>query len=230
MSSILFLDIETASEYPTFKDLPEDGKVSFMKKFGYILETGIETDIEVVYEKNAALHAEYSKIICMSLGVVLAATADRPEQLYVKGITGRETDILKAFKDTLEKMKPTHLCAHRGKTFDMPFMGRRMLINGIALPEILNVGDMKPWEVKWLDTSEMWQFSDKKYYVSLVALAYVFKIPSPKQDLDGSQVGAAYRAGHIAKIKDYCNGDTLTLMKIYRKLNQLPEITATSMV
>ena len=53
---------------------------------------------------------------------------------------------------------------------------------------MLNVSGKKPWEIKHLDTMELWKFGDFKNYTSLDLLTYIFKIPTPKDDMDGSQV------------------------------------------
>ncbi|MFV0304328.1 MAG: ribonuclease H-like domain-containing protein, partial [Moheibacter sp.] len=110
------------------------------------------------------------------------------------------------------------LCAHNGKEFDFPFMARRMLINGIELPSILNLQGKKPWEIPHLDTMELWKFGDYKHYTSLNLLANVLEIPTPKDDIDGSQVATVYyKEENIERIKTYCEKDVLTVAQIFRK-------------
>ncbi len=110
------------------------------------------------------------------------------------------------------------LCAHNGKEFDFPYMARRMLINGIKLPAILDTAGKKPWEVNHLDTMELWKFGDYKNYTSLELLAAVFNIPTPKDDIDGSQVWEVYwKEKDLSRIVTYCCKDVLTVAQIFRR-------------
>lgn len=107
------------------------------------------------------------------------------------------------------------LCAHNGKEFDYPYIARRMVINGIKLPDIINIAGKKPWEVAHLDTMELWKFGDYKSYTSLDLLATVFGIPTPKDDIDGSQVAEIYyKENDLERIKEYCQKDTLTVAQL----------------
>ena len=45
---------------------------------------------------------------------------------------------------------------------------------------------------KHLDTLELWKFGDYKHYTSLKLLAHFFDIPSPKDDMEGSDVAKVY--------------------------------------
>ena len=84
------------------------------------------------------------------------------------------------------------LCAHNGKEFDFPFIARRTLINKLQLPKLLDIAGKKPWEANHLDTMQLWRFGDFKNYTSIKLLAALFNIPTPKDDIDGSQVANVY--------------------------------------
>ncbi len=116
--------------------------------------------------------------------------------------------------------KPDHiLCAHNGKEFDFPYIARRMMINQIEIPAILQLFGKKPWEVQHLDTMELWKFGDYKNFTSLDLLANVFEIPTPKDDIDGSQVARVYYdENNVERIKDYCEKDVVTLINVFRKM------------
>lgn len=117
------------------------------------------------------------------------------------------------------------LCAHNGKEFDFPFLARRMLIQGIRIPSILDVAGKKPWEVNHLDTMELWKFGDFKNYTSLELLAAVFDIPTPKDDIDGSQVWKVFWVDRdLPRIVTYCCKDVLTVAQIFRKYRGEPLI------
>jgi hypothetical protein len=91
---------------------------------------------------------------------------------------------------------------------------------------MLQVTGKKPWETKYLiDTLELWKFGDLKNFSSLNLLAYTLGIPSPKDDIDGSQVGQIYyEEGDLERIKTYCEKDVLTVAQVYLRLSQLPLI------
>ena len=111
------------------------------------------------------------------------------------------------------------LCAHNGKEFDFPYLCRRMVINEIAIPKVLSLSGKKPWEVRHLDTMEMWKFGDRKQYTALDLLAKILKIPGSKSDIDGSQVHQVYyQQNNIKRISTYCRKDVQVTAGIYSKL------------
>ena len=141
---------------------------------------------------------------------------------------GEEIQILKDFKDLLDDhfYKPQHLlCAHNGKEFDFPYIARRMIINQIPLPEKLNLFGKKPWEIAHLDTMELWKFGDYKHFTSLKLLTSILGIPSPKDDIDGSQVGFVfYKEKNIDRIVTYCEKDTIAVAQLLLRFNNEPLI------
>ena len=98
-----------------------------------------------------------------------------------------------------------------------------MIIHGIELPSKLNLFGKKPWEVPHLDTLELWKFGDYKTFTSLKLLAHVLGIPSPKDDIDGSQVRDVFhKEKDIERIVTYCEKDTITVAQILLKLKNEP--------
>jgi 3'-5' exonuclease len=197
--------------------LDEQGKILWDKKASYLIK---ESDkIEDVYQR-AGIYAEFGKIVCIS--VAFFYSQKNTTYLRVKSFYGdNEKDLLTDFQSLLNKWsekKNSFLCAHNGKEFDFPFIARRMLINGIKLPTILDVAGKKPWEVQFLDTMELWKFGDYKHYTSLNLLAHIFNLKSPKTDLDGSMVGKTYwEEKDLNKIVKYCEQDVLTVAQLYLK-------------
>ncbi len=127
--------------------------------------------------------------------------------------------------------KEHFLCAHNGKEFDYPFLCRRLLVNKLPLPKLLQLQGFKPWEVKHIDTMEMWRFGDIKNFTSLNLLAHVFNIPSPKDDIDGSQIAKVYyEEKNIDRIKTYCIKDVVTLARIYQALKGLTPLNDSDIV
>ena len=217
-SKILFFDIETVPIKYDFKDLDERGQQLWSKKTRFIQERE-NLNAEVVYEK-AGIYAEFGKVVCISLGFILQK--DGETQIRLKSIANEEEQVLlQEFIDLLNSYytAPDFLfCAHNGKEFDIPFLCRRILINGKKIPNILNVSGKKPWVIKQLDTKELWKFGDFKNYTSLDLLSYVFNIPTPKDDMDGSQVAKVfYEDKDLDRIIHYCEKDVVATIQLFRK-------------
>ncbi len=217
LRNILFLDIETVPQQADFKTLSEQKQILWEKKSKQWRK---EITEEEAYER-AGIYAEFGKIICISVGSII------DEVLHVKSFYGDdEAQILNTFRESLQKFSKQEnplLCAHNGKEFDFPYLCRRMLINGIKLPKLLQIQGKKPWEVPLLDTLDMWRFGDYKNYTSLDLLCEVFEIPTPKSDIDGSQVGEVYWATHdLERIVNYCEADVVALTQLYLRMQGLP--------
>lgn len=217
LENILFLDIETVPEVPYFSDLDETKQALWEHKSQY--QRKDDESAEEFYER-AGIWAEFGKIICISVGYFIFRGDLR--QFRVTSFHGDEITILKDFKNLLIShfSKNKHLlCAHNGKEFDFPYIARRMIINRIEIPYKLNLFGKKPWEVPHLDTLELWKFGDYKTYTSLKLLTNVLGIPSPKDDIDGSDVYRVYyEAREIDRIITYCEKDTIAVAQIFLRL------------
>ncbi|MBO9620643.1 MAG: 3'-5' exonuclease [Niabella sp.] len=221
INSLLFLDIETVPQYPAFSEVPEAWKHLWERKAGALIRNRDEETVEGVYER-AGIYAEFGKIICISCGVVQGVTNNR--KIVLKSFYGDdEKQLLTGFSEMLQKFTANEqrfLCAHNGKEFDFPYLCRRMLINGLPLPVILNTAGKKPWEVNHLDTMELWKFGDFKNYTSLNLLAHALDVPTPKDDIDGSMVaGVYYTEKNIERIVIYCQKDVVTVAQIFLRMN-----------
>ena len=132
-----------------------------------------------------------------------------------------EETLLKQFFDLLNDStgKFTLLCGHNAKEFDFPYICRRALINGLKLPELLNIAGRKPWEIAHLDTMELWKFGDYKAYTSLPLLCHVFGIPTPKDDISGADVARVYyEEKDLPRISKYCEKDVVALIQLFLKM------------
>jgi len=220
LSKILFLDIETVPQEANYNDLPERLKTLWNHKASFLAKTDEETP-EKLY-KRAGIYAEFGKIVCISVGFIHAQ--DDKNQLRLTSFFGDdETDILTRFSGLIEKYFNTNqhlLCGHNAKEFDFPYLCRRMLVNGLTIPKILDLGGKKPWEVQHLDTMQMWRFGDYKSFTSLDLLAAIFDIPSPKADISGADVGRVYwEEKGLDRIVEYCQKDVVCLVQIFLRMN-----------
>lgn len=226
VSNILFLDIETAPQYPDYNDMPEEWKQLWDTKSASLLKYHEGQTNESLYPR-AGIYAEFGKIICISCGVLQGA--DGHKKIVLKSFYGDDEKLLlHQFSDMLNKWsagEQKFLCAHNGKEFDFPYLCRRMIINNLPIPSLLNIAGKKPWEVTHLDTLELWKFGDFKSFTSLNLLAHTLGIPTPKDDIDGSMVWAVYwKEKNLERIVTYCQKDVVTVAQIYLRMNAEPLI------
>ena len=217
LENVLFLDIETVPLFANYSELDETSKQLWEQKTKY--QRKEEFTPEEFYDR-AGIWAEFGKIVCISVGYFVFKGDLR--NFRVTTFHGEEESILKEFKTLLETHfnKAYHLlCAHNGKEFDFPYIARRMIINSIDIPFKLNLFGKKPWEVAHLDTLELWKFGDYKTYTSLKLMTHVLGIPSPKDDIDGSEVcDVYYKEKDIDRIIRYCEKDTIAVAQIILRL------------
>ena len=218
LEKVLFLDIETVPQSYTMNEVDEDGlklfeaKTRFMQKDGKVLED--------IYNERAGIYAEFGKIVCISVGFIHETRTGREIRLKSFYHDDEET-LLKQFSGLLDenKYKFPILCGHNAKEFDFPYICRRLLINGMPLPETLNIAGKKPWEIAHIDTMELWKFGDFKAYTSLALLCHVFQIPTPKDDISGADVARVYYEDKdLERIKVYCEKDVLALMQLFLRM------------
>jgi hypothetical protein len=225
INHVLFLDIETVPVTYKFSDLNEREKYLWETKHRHLITE--ENTAEKLYQK-AGVYAEFGKIICICTGIV-TSEGDK-KLLRIKTFAGDdEKKLLLDFASLLNSHfnnPPQHtLCAHNGKEFDFPYICRRMLINGIKLPEILNIAGKKPWETALMDTMEMWKFGDYKNFTSLELLAGIFGIPTPKDDIKGEDVKRVYyEEKNLERIAAYCRKDVITIVQLFLKYRCQPVI------
>lgn len=221
LHNILFLDIETVSQYPGYKEMPAEWQSLWETKSSFLLRNKTEETPETIYER-AGIYAEFGKIICISCGVMPPNCPEK--KIMIKSFWGDdEKMLLFQFSEMLNKWAADNtkfLCAHNGKEFDFPYLCRRLIINAMPIPHVLQLSGKKPWEVPHLDTLDMWKFGDFKNYTSLNLLAHALGIPTPKDDIDGSMVGGVYwNDKDLPRIVSYCQKDVVTVAQVYLRIH-----------
>ena len=225
VEDVLFLDIETVPVVSSY-DLLSTAMQTLWDKKSKQFRTPEQTSGDV-YER-AGIYSEFGKIICISVGLI---KEKNPISFRLKSFYGsEEKSILTDFSSMLSKFSKTNrevvLCAHNGKEFDFPYIARRMVINGLIIPELLDNAGKKPWEIKLLDTMDLWKFGDYKNYTSLDLLTSILDIPTPKDDIDGSMVaGIYYGENNIERIVHYCEKDVLAIAQVLLRFMNLPGIS-----
>lgn len=239
INNILFLDIETVPNWRTFAEAPENVRKEWVYKFKFrseapqplkpetLANTNITDDLvkrremEIekyfaeLWEKEAGLYPEFSRIVCISYGFMYDGVLRLKSAANVS-----ERVILDTFVDDLgrfyDKNKNLILCAHNGKGFDFPFILKRLLFHRMEIPMVMDVYGLKPWEmVSFLDTLEIWKFGSQTG-AGLPAIALHFGIPTPKDDIDGSDVSRVYYSEGLDRITIYCEKDVVTLANVLK--------------
>lgn len=217
LKKILVIDIETAPQYASYSELPEEWKELWQKKMQRELKEGLTAG--GLYQR-AGIYAEFGKIICICAGFFY----DNGNGLSFKVKAFYSDDEKKLLEDFSELLcssfsSPDNvLCGHNSREFDFPYIARRCLVNCVPIPTVLDNSGKKPWEVQHLDTMDLWKFGDYKSFSSLNLLAAVFGIDSPKDDMDGSMVWSVYwQDRDLERIKTYCQKDVVTVAQLLLK-------------
>lgn len=233
IANILFLDIECVSGLSSYDDLDETFQELWAIKAKSLLRRGSSDEpsgeqVEEMYKEKAAIYAEFGKIICISVGIVVR---DAEQKLGVRLKSFAHQDEKQLLKDFCQMLgqyynnpDKHYLCGHNIKEFDIPYICRRLVINQLPFPSLLQLHGKKPWETKYLlDTLELWKFGDIKNYTSLKLLAAVLGFPSPKDDIDGGDVGRVYwEEQDIDRIAHYCEKDVLATVQLFLRYRRLP--------
>lgn len=226
LKNLLIVDIETVAQTEQFLALSEGLRNHWEYKSSF-LKNEDDLSPEELFDSRAGIYAEFGKVIVAAFGI-FHEQENGELAIRVKSFASEsELELLttiKTFLETKFDSETVRLCAHNGKEFDFPYLSRRMLVNGLKLPYVLDNSGKKPWEVNFLDTMEMWKFGDRKSYTSLDLLTTLFEIPSSKSDLDGSKVNHAYyhEADGLKRIEKYCQGDVIATAQLYLRMNSMP--------
>ena len=231
LERVLVLDIETVSQKPDFDSLDKVSQELWQLKAANLKGADQQTPEELY--SRAGIYAEFGKIVCISVGIFRAY--DDHFQFRVKSFFSHdEKELLEQFAELLNSRFDNNrflLAAHNGKEFDFPYLSRRMTIHGMKLPLLLDTPGKKPWEVPHLDTMELWKFGDYKSFTSLKLLAHIFDIPTPKDDIDGSQVGQVYwQENNLERIRVYCQKDVITVAQLLLRFMGKPLLSEEALI
>lgn len=220
-NNILFLDIETVPQHDGHENLPEEWRALWDLKASYLLRNKESETAQSIYSR-AGIYAEFGKIICVSCGIIHGT--GNQKKFLIKSFCGDDEKLLLCeFCDMLNRWCADGnkcLCAHNGKEFDFPYLCRRLIVNHLAIPEILRLHGKKPWDVPHFDTLELWKFGDYKSYTSLNLLAHTLGIATSKDDIDGSNVHEVYwKEKNLQRITTYCQKDVLTVAQVFLRMN-----------
>ena len=245
IDKLLFFDIESVSQYEDLYDMGERQLELWMRYYDSFrkkvtdesrmpqLPSGLTdkddtTDIvqkftketyREVYRQTAAFFPEFGKVACVSMAFV-----NKGKVKYDSFYGEDEVEILTEVRKVFNKIDPLgfNLCGHSIKMFDIPFLGKRYFINGLKPPTIFPSHETKPWEMRTLDTKDVWQFGNNWSLSSLDLVCGVLDVDSPKNgDVKGDSVTTNYWGGKHEEIKDYCERDVKVLIDVMKKIYSL---------
>lgn len=224
LTKYYIIDIETVPQVPDYAMLSNEWQQRWWRKFAKTVPESCTP--EESYREKAGILAEFGKIICISIGCF----HEKEDGLFflIKSIYGDDEkkvlrDFIHASNKFCSKRDGFQFAGHNIREFDVPYICRRLLINGLELPHYLCLHGKKPWEVEMMDTMQWWKFGDYKNYVSLDLLAGVMDVPTSKGDMDGSMVqDIYYKDRNLKRIVDYCQKDVEVVANLLLRFNNMP--------
>lgn len=217
LRDLIFIDIETVPTASSYNELNISMKELWAAKHAFIKDEN--ESAEDGYLKRAGVYAEFAKIICICIGYFHLDKKSNKKNFRIKSFAGDDERILlEEFIHVIDKnfgAERFHFCGHNIREFDLPFICRRILINHLSLPEILDKSGKRPWEMQDVDTLQLWKFGDFKHYTSLKLLAEILGIPTPKNDIEGKDVCRVYwQENGLSRITEYCRKDVITVARL----------------
>lgn len=228
LNNLVFIDIETVRKNEVLNiDSAEFDAWKFQNKREFPNATNEE--LQELYINKAALYAEFSKIVCISVGRI------QGDSLKLKTYNDEdEKSLLENFNKDLglvvDANPKTAFCGHAIIGFDVPFIYKRCLINQVMPNELLDTQGEKPWTLEnyLVDTKDLWK-GTAFLPSSLAVVAMALDVPSPKDDISGADVGRVYYSGEegtVARISRYCEKDVLTTANVLRRMRFEPLLSS----
>ncbi len=204
----LAFDIETVPEAPLHRYSPSV-RESIQKKIERLQERNPDYD----FDYFASTHGDFGKVICISMGYIQDDRYIRLKSLFGDD----EYNILHEFNEVLAGFRGVFI-HYNGIHFDVPFLLQRMAHHGIP-PANSAFSNLRRYQTSpHFDLMMVYYNWDVQRALPLGILAELFDIPSPKQDLSGDQVLAAYRKGEWERIVHYCEFDVATTLNLWQKI------------
>jgi len=226
LENFISFDLETVSEFKDLKTLkkekPRLGEL-WDKRCEYLRNKhsdNKELSNDEIYKEKSGLQAEYGKIVCISIAYLRYNEQNVPVIKSKSFASENEKELLIKFfaflKSAKDKLPNAEFTGHNIKRFDIPFLCKRALINGLSIPEQFNTLNKKPWEMSFVDTADIWSFGAwQESFTSLDTLTAILNVPSPKGDIDGSQVSSVFwNDGDVERIAKYCEQDVIATLNV----------------
>lgn len=172
---------------------------------------------------KTALDGTYGRVCAIGWAI-----DDAPAEVWL----GDERDVIGGFFDAVHRVEKVRLIrdgepydrelrwiGHNVRSFDLRFLWQRAVIHKLRMPPTLRIAlNARPFGPSTVvDTMTLWN-PERDHRVSLDRLCKALGIPSPKVDMDGTQVCAAMRAGEIERVRAYVQGDIAAVRACYYRM------------
>ena len=226
MSSLLFIDIETAetTDADIIQDIADNikppGNIKKQESIDkWISEKKPDAAKEAV--SKTSFDGLAGSIICIGFAV-----NNEPVQSVSRDIGESESEMLYSFWQGLVGQYGINFnplfCGHNICDFDLRFLFQRCVVNNIK-PLIYLPHNEKPWGKSVYDT--LYETMGLiKTGGSLDRIAKAFGLEGKLKGFDGSMVNQAWLDGDISKITTYCHHDVEVTRNIYKRLNFLDKV------
>lgn len=225
-SGLICFDLETTSSHRTLGEMGRDNPRMIdlwqrlcekRRKAGdeRFIECGTD---EEAYFNNAGLYPEFGRIVNASF----ARYNEDSTAIEVISVGGtEESNIILSCNNMFNKS--SWVAGHNVKGFDVPFFSRRAYINRILPSQNIDTVTKKPWDVRILDSQDIWKFGSFGHsYTSLDLLTTSLGMESPKLEHFGAHVSKLYwDEEDYEEIAKYCEGDVISTLKVLIRFNNV---------
>ena len=160
---------------------------------------------------------------------VISCVLRNDEGIRVFSLEGQEKDVIQRFYDGLEKFVP-QLVSWNGGGFDLPVLNYRGLAHGVSAPMFWETGDenrdfrynnyVSRYHSRHLDLMDVLAMYQPRNSAPLDEVAQLAGLPG-KIGVGGAKVWEAWLAGETAKIRDYCEADTVNTYLLFLRYQLL---------
>lgn len=189
---MVFLDIETVPLYPSLENM-KDSNLTLYKLWDTKYHSNrADVSPEQFYLEEAGIHAAVSRVACIGIGRLYSPQGQESswEEEILSDLDEKKLleTFSKKWREILGGTDKALLCGHNIRNFDLPFIGRRLLINKLPLLpfwiDLMQNPNSKTYssDISIADTMQMWKFgSYGSRFVSLEELATLLGLTFKKQ-------------------------------------------------
>jgi DNA polymerase elongation subunit (family B) len=129
-----------------------------------------------------------------------------------------ERELLATFWNDMGQIRPQKYVTFNGKSFDFPYINIRSAINGVPVPRDVVLDTRRFSTERHFDVREVMTNYERYRKGTLEFFCEIFGVPSPKNGINGKNVGEYFKAGKLDEIAKYCLGDCKATGQLYLKL------------
>jgi predicted PolB exonuclease-like 3'-5' exonuclease len=218
VKNLLIFDIETVPCVQTARNLLHLHDAAISDEV--IIQKLTEYHLQITNGQNSFPRQLFHKIVCISFMFCEIDFVDGKETYITKELKtgGRngesEAEILEKFCNFIGRVKP-RIISFNGKTFDMPVIQYRSMMNKISAPWMHN----RDFTYKYaqnlhIDLLDSFSNFGSSARIKMAEICALLNIPC-KENASGDSVLSMYTDGKIKEICDYCESDVVATYILY---------------